>query len=148
MYEQIQRLLSGLVRAIGNTQNFVAQKAACTVLAQLVDKWPDTRQLLMNAMPKEWVAALLTSPQQFCLQMMPTQIGTFQGAEPGHFFFDVTLDPQWGKAAGKGELELKDTRKVAMGQSGYTQQPIWMRPMALKYFPSSRPKRVLAAEGG
>jgi hypothetical protein len=80
--------------------------------------------------------------------MTPTQIDTFQGAEPGHFFFDVTVDPQWGKAAGKRELELKDTRNVAMGQSGYTQQPILMRPTALKYVPSSRPKPVLAGEGG
>jgi hypothetical protein len=147
MYEQIQRLLPGLVRAIGNTENFAAQKAACLVLVQLVDKWPDTRQFLTNAMPNEWVAALLTSPQQFCLQMTPTQIDTFQGAEPGHFFFDVTVDPQAGKAEGKRQVQLKDIKKATLGQSGYTQPPIIMRPTALKYIPSSRPKPELAADG-
>jgi hypothetical protein len=149
LYEQIQRLLPGIVRAIGNTENFATQKAACMVLAHLVDKWPDTRQLLTNAMPKEWVTALLTSPQQFCLQMTPTQIDTFQGAEPGHFFFDVTLDPHAGRARAKRELQLTDLRKVTMGQSKYPQQPIVMRPTALKYIPSSRPRtrRVVAAQG-
>jgi hypothetical protein len=43
LYEQIQRVLPALVRAIGNTQNFAVQKAACVVLARLVDKWPATR---------------------------------------------------------------------------------------------------------
>jgi hypothetical protein len=147
MFDQIQRLLPGLVRAIGNTENFAAQKAACLVLVQLVDKWPDTRQLLTNAMPKEWVAALLTSPQQFCLQMTPTQIDTFQGAEPGHFFFDVTVDPQAGKAERTRQRQSSDGKRETLGPSAYTQQPIVMRPTALKYIPSSRPKRVLAAEG-
>jgi hypothetical protein len=146
MYEQIQRLLPGLVRAIGNAENFAAQKAACLVLVQLVDKWPDTRQFLMNAMPKEWVVALLTSPQQFCLQMTATHIDTFQGAEPGHFFFDVTVDPHAGRAAGKGELQLKEAKKTSTGPSAYTQQPIMMRPTTLKYIPSSRPRRVVAVE--
>ncbi|OHS93732.1 hypothetical protein TRFO_39984 [Tritrichomonas foetus] len=185
LYEMIQRILPALIRAIGNTQNYAAQKSACLVIAQMVTIWPATRTYLTNAMPNEWVQALLTSPNQFCLQMTPTQIDTFQGAEPSHFFFDATEEPSTKKSSSllsspnqksdnQGENDDKDEDENGMmerdfgkdGQrgaslegkkdddaeegdnnqkkftspSGYVPPQIVLRPTALKYIPSSKPK--------
>jgi hypothetical protein len=135
LYAQIQKVLPALVRAIGNTQNFSAQKAACLVLARLVDKWPNARSFLTNAMPNEWATALLTRPQQFCLDLTPTQVDTFQGAEPSHFFFDLAQEPTRDDA----RRRLTEVKRAGVGVSTYIQQPIIMRPSALKYVPSGKP---------
>jgi hypothetical protein len=137
LYELIQRVLPALVRAIGNTQNFAAQKAACHVIARLVDKWPETKACLTNAMPSEWATALLTSPQQFCLQLTPTQIDTFQGAEASHFFFDVVQEPAAKRA--RTDDGLAGEKKPVAPASGTLRVAIRMRPTPLRYIPVGQP---------
>jgi hypothetical protein len=136
LYEQIQRVLPAVVRTLGNTLNFAAQKAACAVLARLVDKWPQTRTCLTNAMPAEWATALLTSPHQFCLQLTPTQIDTFQGAEASHFFFDVVHDPVAQK---RRRTEASAETKLTLQGSNLIPNPLKMRRNPLKYVPVGNP---------
>lgn len=139
--DMIQRILPTLVRAIGNTQNFAAQKAACVVLSLLVQVYPNTKTFLTNAMPNEWAQALLSSPQQFCLQLTPTQIDTFQGIEPSHFFFDVVDEPQVVQEKdGSDEMTLTDAKRTKMASTIYVQPPIILRPSPLKFVPSSKPQ--------
>ena len=119
LYEMIQRILPALIRAIGNTQNYAGQKAGCLVIAQLVTIWPDVKSYLTNAMPADWVQALLTSPNSFCMQMTPTQIDTFQGAEPSNFFFDA-LEETEGKSKTKRstttESDSQDQKQTEQNQ--------------------------------
>lgn len=172
LYEMMQRILPSLIRAIGNTQNYAAQKAACLVLAQMVTIWPNTKTYLTNAMPNEWVQALLTSPNQFCLQMTPTQIDTFQGAEPSHFFFDSIEDasktakpeiskPDENTNANQNDETAKDVSSNELSntlenkeENVQPPQPvplstnvppqIVLRPTALKYVPTSKSKKKRA----
>lgn len=168
LYEMNQRILPALIRAIGNTQNYAAQKAACLVIAQMSTIWPLTRTYLTNAMPKEWVQELLTRPNQFCLQMTPTQVDTFQGAEPSSFFFDTSesttkntksetqeIDPTTAVQNTINSLnnsnsiknnniqndEEEDSNNAPIQNAVQTKTQIVMRPTALKYIPVSMPKR-------
>ena len=160
-----QRILPALIRAIGNTQNYAAQKAACLVIAQMSTIWPSTRTYLTNAMPNEWVQELLTRPNQFCLQMTPTQIDTFQGAEPSNFFFDSESTSKNSKGTNQettvqskvnnlnnsiitnendipnNEEEEEDSHQKPTLSSVQTKPQIVMRPTALKYIPVSMPKK-------
>ena len=140
LYDMIQQVLPALVRAIGNKENFAAQKSSCLVLADMVQVWPETRTNLTNAMPNEWVTALLTSPQQFCLQLTPTQIDTFQGAEAQHFFFDAEEGERKKlKPVKEPELELGELKKTQITTSVYAAPPLIKRPTVLKFIPSSKP---------
>lgn len=168
LYEMNQRILPALIRAIGNTQNYAAQKAACLVIAQMSTIWPLTRTYLTNAMPKEWVQELLTRPNQFCLQMTPTQVDTFQGAEPSSFFFDTSesttkntksetqeIDPTTAVQNTINSLnnsnsiknnniqndDEEDSNNAPIQNAVQTKTQIVMRPTALKYIPVSMPKR-------
>jgi hypothetical protein len=145
LFEFIQRILPALIRAVGNTQNFAAQKASCVVIGLLVGGWPVVKSYLTNAMPAEWATELLRAPQQFCLQLTPTQIDTFQGAEAQHFFFDVIEEAPVRLREIKRGPRMTSTGKPPMGQTAnYIQIPIIMRPAVLKYVPtgSARGTRV------
>lgn len=167
LYEMNQRILPALIRAIGNTQNYAAQKAACLVIAQMSTIWPATRNYLTNAMPNEWVQELLTRPNQFCLQMTPTQVDTFQSAEPSNFFFDTESTPKNTKSESQesgqkqtqsttnnfnntndkdnnnntASEEEEDSIHTSIPNPTNTKPQIVMRPTALKYIPVSMPKK-------
>lgn len=158
LYQMNQRILPALIRAIGNTQNYAAQKAACLVIAQMSTIWPATRNYLTNAMPNDWVQDLLTRPNQFCLQMTPTQIDTFQGAEPSHFFFDSETASKGTNgtddkiasqnttnnqniSASQNNEEEEELNQVRKPSTAKPEPQIVMRPTALKYIPVSMPKK-------
>lgn len=140
LYEMIQQVLPALVRAIGNKENFAGQKSACLVLADMVCVWPETRTNLTNAMPNEWVNELLKSPQQFCLQLTPTQVDTLQGAEAEHLFFDAEeTEEKRPRRKAESQLELGDLKTTQIAGSIYAAPPLIKRPSVLKFIPSSKP---------
>jgi hypothetical protein len=139
LFELIQRILPALIRAVANTQNFAAQKAACVVIGHMVGRWPEVKTYLTNAMPPEWATELLRSPQNFCLHLTPTQIDTFQGAEPSNFFFDL-VDEGPQKDHPRSRQNMGATKKSTLGASVYLAGPLILRPAALKYIPSGNPK--------
>jgi hypothetical protein len=90
-------------------------------------------------MPSEWATALLTSPQQFCLQLTPTQVDTFQAAEASHFFFDVAHEP----TEKRGRPGAVTARKPTEGETLYRATALKLRRNPLRYLPTSTPEPTL-----
>ncbi|EAY12259.1 hypothetical protein TVAG_028120 [Trichomonas vaginalis G3] len=88
----IQKFLPALVRNLANTRNFSSQKAACSAIGSIVSAIPLMKIYLCNAVPREWVDQMISSPHSFCINLNQTQIDTFSTIESSMFFFDKNIE--------------------------------------------------------
>ena len=137
----VYKLLPVLMRTVGNSQNFPAQKAACLALVKYVSVLPEVRTYLNNTIPNEWVTSMLTRPKDFSMKLTPTQLETFNTIDETSFVWgdreeDLT-------ASMKEPLEFSSDLTGAAASFMATQRSappkIVMRESPLKFMPSSNP---------
>lgn len=122
LFEMIHKFLPALVRALGNTENYSAQKFASHVICGLVDYNNKTKIYMENAVPKDWVTALLQAPSKFCLELTPTQIDTFISIDPTDFYFENNIDLDVPKFESISQRLIK-------GNNGYNQRKLIITPI-------------------
>ena len=137
----VYKLLPVLMRTVGNSQNFPAQKAACLALVKYVSVMPEVKTYLCNTIPNEWVNSMLTRPKDFSMKLTPTQLETFHTIDETSFVWGDQREEL--TASMKEPLEIiSDTSSVAasfMSTQRSAPPKIVMRESPLKFMPCSNP---------
>lgn len=81
-------LLPNLTRLLGDSTNFSNQNFAAQCICKMIQYEPQARVYLSNAIPEDWVVALIKDPKEFCINMTQTQCYTLTSLERSQFLIN------------------------------------------------------------
>ena len=90
VFQLLPSLLPNLVRLLGNGENFSTQNYAAQCICKMIEYNPSAKVYLSNAIPEDWVKALLENPREFCVKMTQTQSDTLSTLPRSQFLIEQT----------------------------------------------------------